>query len=146
MSPPSLPRPLRLAARALVAIALLVGGLAAWDRLREPAYVAAWLGLAAPPASLRVVACEDWSFTDELARCSLEIEPRELPALLSGQAWTREPATGTSHSVLGEPRVGPAFPVARRYHARPAAFTHGGLLTLCTDAAGQRVLLDVYRE
>jgi hypothetical protein len=127
----------------LGAIALALGPAACRP---GPRAVASVLHLAAPPSTLKVVACEEWGFTDALMTCSVEVAPEQFDDLFRGYAYAAEPIRATSHTVGGGPQVGPRFDVVRAYRARPPEFKHGGHVQVFADSARRRAIIDLYEE
>ncbi|HXK27121.1 MAG TPA: hypothetical protein VJ646_02580 [Candidatus Binatia bacterium] len=118
------------------------------------------LNIAAPPPTLRVIACESPFTTDVLTTCWVEIDPREFPLLLKGYRFNEWPITGTLYGfkrftspiepqtlpTIGDSRVGPDFPVAVEYMIQPKEFEHGGWVRILADATRRRAVVDLYIE
>ncbi len=122
--------------------------------------VASILHLNAPPRTLRVVACDSPVTTDVITTCSIEIEPREFPTLVTGYPFQERPVTGTIYRftrftsaiepmtvlTIGDRNVGPEFPVAVEYFIEPKEFRYGEWVRILADAPRRRAIVDLYIE
>lgn len=105
------------------------------------------LRLSRIPASLRNAECESWSVSDVLTTCTFELDPTDLPKLLTGWSFKRLSAKGRSYSFSGGPKLGREFPVDVEFAiANPREFPNGGRVSLIADASRTRFQVDYYEE
>jgi len=136
--------------RVFVAVILLLGaiyGTVVFYQTRPRQIITGLLHLDRAPASLANAECESWGMTDVLTTCVFQVDPADFPALTKGWQFKPEPAHGGSYSFSGGPKIGPNFRVSAAFAVNnPPAFSHGGRVSLVTDATRSRVQLDYYEE
>lgn len=157
---PSLPRRYTIILAA-TAVVLAIGSIAVqkWRLDRAHSLLALVLEIRELPNTVKDIACKDWSSTDILVRCTFALQPADLPKLLTGRQFAeasicreqRSPGCDERHGVTTHhfccgPEMGDEYPVAAIYRAVPSNAPYGGSLTLVTDQARRRAMVDLYVE
>jgi hypothetical protein len=129
------------------AVGLIAGGSAFLAyRDRPEALVTQALGTKTLPSSVRDLACKGWGVTDVLYTCTLTVDPKDFPSLLSGRGWSNERVIGGSHSFGSGPKVGRNFTVDVKFATTPADFPHGGSIWIVASPDRSHAQVDFYEE
>ena len=128
-----------------VGVVAVGAGLLAY-RGRPAVLVRQALGTKALPLSVHHMDCKGWGMTDVLYTCTLSVDPKDFPALLSARHWSQARVSGSSHSFSSGPKVGSNFYVDVRLETTPSDFQHGGLIWLVASPDRSRAQVDYYEE
>lgn len=127
-------------------LALTTAALLYWLLRSDPVGTAEGiLNLRTLPRSAQHVACLDLSFTDLQVACYFEIDSTDFQLLLAGRTFKKMPGSGTTHHRAAW-QVGRDFEISTYYYHRLRNTSHGGSVTIATDAGRQHVVVDMYIE
>ena len=115
-------------------------------RGRPAVLVSQALGTKALPRSIHDMDCKGWGMTDVLYTCTLSVDPKDFPTLLSARRWSQARVLGGSYSFSSGPKVGSNFSVDIRLETTPSNFPHGGSIWLVASPDRSRAQVDYYEE